>query len=984
MESKTSAALLFAPSRSCWPCEAASGRPLGLRWSDTAAEEPLQRAAAVCRSRSEAVSSPVAPPTDLPLRPVVPDSLRDQLQTSLGAGYTLLRELGGGGMSRVYVAREEALGRDVVVKVLAPELAEGLSAERFAREVRLVAALQEPHIVPVLTAGVTADGMPYFTMPLVAGESLRARLQRRGDADEGPVPMEEAVRILRDVAEALEYAHERGIVHRDIKPENVLLSGRNALVVDFGIAKALQVSRTTPAAGRAGATLTQLGTSLGTPAYMAPEQAAGDPATDHRTDLYAWGVVAYELLAGRHPFAGKTSAQQLMAAHFAEVPADLSRTFTGPGRAPVPRPLAALVARCLAKEPGARPQSAAEIIAALHEADGEVWDAPRRGRRHRVAAGVLATLLVLLVGGWYAVPASLRASLRVVTTRHAPVLVVNRVVVAQFKDDSGDPKLASLGGVIADYVTEGLSRLGSLQVVDSRTAVIGSTLVSGIPRLLRSSNDKALGEETGARVVVAGSYYVEGDSVLLRARILDAETGAVREALPVVSAPVKAPGSGVTALAGRIVAALRAASDTLAVDFRTGDSPPPSLEAFEALRQGVAAYMSSARDTAVMIPLRRAVALDTTWATALQALSWIASEYGYDADADSALARAARLRVRPMPTEQAYLDVTEARARGDVAGMLAAARRTTTNDMLVAYCAILARRPGFALQVLESGDPDRGINLAMGRLYWKRLYSSHLQRGEYDEAISAARETEKRYPGSDAEAEAAITVRAARGDVEAVRASLEEMAAREVPGPVLARNVVTRTMMLRARGNRDAEGQRIARRWAERMAASAQSFAPDLRGALVYSDLFIAAERWPAALRSAEADQARLDVTVGRGLASPLFLRVMRAEIASRRAIALVHLGRRAEALAIDTVLSLTVGKRWDFGRSALARGRIAAHLGDRDRAVRLLAEAVSGGAVNLLERYVAPSADMDPLLLPLRTNPGFIVLARSDPADVK
>jgi serine/threonine-protein kinase len=242
------------------------------------------------------------------------DPLRDQLQASLGTAYALGRELGRGGMSRVFVTRDEALGRDVVVKVLAPELAAGISAERFAREVRHAAALQEPHIVPVHTAGVTAEGLPYYTMPYVSGDTLRARLAR------GPVPLTEATTILRDVATALEYAHARGLVHRDIKPENVLLSGRTAVVTDFGIAKALSASTThapdVPAAG----TLTQLGTSLGTPAYMAPEQAAGDPAMDHRADLYAWGVMAYELLAGRHPFAERKTAHALVIAHITETP----------------------------------------------------------------------------------------------------------------------------------------------------------------------------------------------------------------------------------------------------------------------------------------------------------------------------------------------------------------------------------------------------------------------------------------------------------------------------------------------------------------------------------------------------------------------------------------------------------------------------------------------------------------------------------------
>ncbi len=277
------------------------------------------------------------------------DTLREQLQTSLGAAYTLGRELGGGGMSRVFVAEDRALGRTVVVKVLSPELMAGVNVDRFRREIRLAARLQHPHIVPVLQSGET-DGLPYFTMPFVEGQSLRSRL-----AQSGALPIGEAVSILRDVAKALEFAHAREVVHRDIKPDNVLLAGNAAVVTDFGIGKALSASKT-PAPG---GTLTQAGTSLGTPAYMAPEQAAADPATDHRADVYAFGILGYELLAGRPPFAGR-SPQKLLAAQLGERPAPIESV-----RPDVPPVLAALVMRCLEKNADDRPQTAAALVQAL-------------------------------------------------------------------------------------------------------------------------------------------------------------------------------------------------------------------------------------------------------------------------------------------------------------------------------------------------------------------------------------------------------------------------------------------------------------------------------------------------------------------------------------------------------------------------------------------------------------------------------------------
>jgi tetratricopeptide (TPR) repeat protein len=279
----------------------------------------------------------------------VTNPLRDQLQAALGSTYDIDRELGGGGMSRVFVATEAAFGRKVVIKVLPPEMTEGMSVERFKREIALAARLQHPHIVPVHTAG-EFDGLPYFTMPFVEGHSLRDRV-----AKSGPLSITDTIGVMRDVAKALAYAHDQGVVHRDIKPDNVLLTGGSAVVTDFGVAKALSASKTRAPGG----TLTEVGTSLGTPAYMAPEQAAADPATDHRADIYAFGVMSYEMLAGHAPFHGRTPVK-LLAAHMGERPDPIETA-----RADVPPLLAELVMKCLEKDPEQRPQTAIELVKVL-------------------------------------------------------------------------------------------------------------------------------------------------------------------------------------------------------------------------------------------------------------------------------------------------------------------------------------------------------------------------------------------------------------------------------------------------------------------------------------------------------------------------------------------------------------------------------------------------------------------------------------------
>jgi len=283
-------------------------------------------------------------------------TFEQRLKDMLSPTYDIERELGGAGMSRVFVATERSLGRKVVIKLLSPELTADVNRGRFRREIQVAAQLQHPHIVPLLSAGEHED-LLYFTMPFISGESLKTAVEKNG-----PLPVVDVVRVLYDVAEALDYAHGQGVVHRDIKPANILRSGSYSLITDFGVAKALNASM--PASG-----MTSTGMAVGTPAYMAPEQLAGDASADHRIDIYALGLLAYELLNGKSPFAASTP-QRVLAAVLTQEPKPLIEV-----RPDVPPSLSELVMRCLSKDPIERPPSARQVLDSLDmfsTASGEI------------------------------------------------------------------------------------------------------------------------------------------------------------------------------------------------------------------------------------------------------------------------------------------------------------------------------------------------------------------------------------------------------------------------------------------------------------------------------------------------------------------------------------------------------------------------------------------------------------------------------------
>jgi serine/threonine-protein kinase len=428
-------------------------------------------------------------------------SITERLLSALGGSYTIERELTGGGMAQVFVGDDKDLDRKVVIKILPPELAASVSAERFRREILTVARLQHPHIVPILKAG-EVDGVPYFVMPFVDGESIDVRLRRTGT-----MGVRETIGIMKDAARALAFAHERGVVHRDIKPGNILLSSGSATVTDFGVSKALSSALRSSDKTRG---LTNTGMALGTILYMAPEQAAGDPEIDGRADIYSLGITAYEMLAGAAPFSA-LNPREMLTARLTLPPPPLSTI-----RKDVPPGLERLIARCLAIDPDDRPQTAAALVEALEDPEtisgSFITTGPRRVRTgSRVRAAVVGSLAFV---GAIAVSAGIytrthpntaaATETRAVAGTGAPRVIA----VLPFVNLGSDTSNGYLATGVTNAVAEKLMKTAGLRV-----------LAPGRPRSVRRHGDTASTANVDAHMVLEGTVERVGNRLRVTARL---------------------------------------------------------------------------------------------------------------------------------------------------------------------------------------------------------------------------------------------------------------------------------------------------------------------------------------------------------------------------------------------------------------------------------------------------------------------------------
>lgn len=572
-----------------------------------------------------------------------------KLRAALADRYAIIREIGAGGMATVYLAEDVKHHRNVALKVLRSDLAASLGADRFLREIEIAARLHHPHILPLYDSG-QAGGFLFFAMPFEEGQSLRERLAR-----EGALPVADVVRILRDVVDALGYAHQHGVVHRDIKPDNVLISGRHALVADFGVAKA--VSEATGALR-----MTSAGVALGTPTYMAPEQAMADPLTDHRADIYAVGVVAYELLTGQPPFTG-VNAQAVLSAHLTQAP----KPVTAHRPAVVPA-LDALVMKCLEKQPADRWQSGAELLPALEAlatpSGGTIpltsreQSAPRRRPAFALSA-LVVVLAIAAFAAWKFMPG-------------AASLNDTRIAVARFENRTGADSMQTFGTIVADILANGLSQTGLVSVVPMASVMSVAAALKTPGAMVDPS---VLARETDAGLVVSGQYFKRGDSLAIQAEIIDVARSSKLAPIGLVVVPTNKAAAGIDSLLQRVMVALSARVNPLIAQTAATSSLPMSMDAYGEYAAGMEQYSNTKYVTALE-HFYKAVRLDS--ASAAARLMVALTEWNATTNipkTDSILHSMEPIKGRLQPSDLTLYEFLRAWVDGDLEGSLRASRR---------------------------------------------------------------------------------------------------------------------------------------------------------------------------------------------------------------------------------------------------------------------------------------------------------------------
>jgi len=835
---------------------------------------------------------------------------QERLKSSLADRYAIEREIGAGGMATVYLATDLRHHRQVAVKVLRPDLAATVGPERFLREIEVTAALRHPHILPLLDSGLAGD-LPFYVMPFVDGESLRARLAR-----ERQLPIAEAVRIAREVCDALSHAHEHGVVHRDIKPENILLEAGHAVVADFGVAGAVREV--------GGERLTQTGLVVGTPGYLAPEQALGEGGMDARSDLYALGCVLYEMLAGQPPITGPTAAA-VLARKVTETPPGVREL-----RPTVPPELEGVISRALSLVPADRQSTAAELTreleAVTHGGASAVPAKPRRRVLRWIGAGAVAVAALL-------VAVALTWRLRGPGGTPVEEGAADRVVVLPYENRTGDPALDPVGQMAADWITEGLAQTGEVSVVPSSMvleALAGLRGPSGA-----GGGEGVIGrvaDLTQAGLAVTGSYYLRGGELELHSEIVEVASGTPLTAVDPARGPASDPGAAIDAVRVQVMGALSTRLSPT-VGWEPFTARPPTYEAFRAYSRGMEEWIRGDFRSSGEWFLR-AYATDTTYLRSLILASvCVGNTQGPQAQ-DSILEVLRSRREELTPYDRVRVDFLTAQLRGDRPAALAATRRAVeiapvgTMTWALVWSLMANNRPGEARGVVERVAP------AFRRLEapWYDAWATpaeilHLL-GDHERELQVTREGLERLPSNPFLMECEGRALAALGRADEVR-SLAAAIASKPPLPGVNPGAILETLAgeLRAHGDRAASLAVVdeALAWHAGQPAEFRDAAmgKELLGRLLYQG-----ERWIEAQPMFESFLA--------DSISPVNALGTLGAIAARRGDSPAAARYSGELARLNLPYVRGAHTAW--------RARIAALLGDRDEAVQLLRRAFAEG----------------------------------------
>ena len=873
------------------------------------------------------------------------------LRAALAGRYEIERELGQGGMATVYLARDLRHHRQVAIKVVKPDLAASLGAERFLREIDTAASLTHPNILPLHDSG-EAGGFLYYVMPYVEGESLRTKLQR-----EKQLPLDEALRIAREVADALDCAHVHGVVHRDVKPANILLESGHAVVVDFGIARAIS------AAG--GEALTETGTTVGTPAYMSPEQAAGSANVDGRSDLYSLGCVLYEMLAGQPPFSGPT-AESVVHQHLSVAPRPVTDL-----RPAVPAWVAVALQRALAKAPADRFSTVSKFSEALAHQGAEeprttiVHEPPRPSRRWRPLAALSLTAAVVVVGAFLLLrPGRYTGA----PSPAAPVHARSAIAVLPFQNLSADSANAYFAGGLHDELLTQLAQVASLKVI-SRTSVMG---YQGTAKPLTR-----IADELGVGSIVEGTVQVVGGRLRVNVQLIDADTDqhlwaerydrTLDDAFAIQSE-----------VAQRIVAAVGAALSS-EEQGRLAAVPTANAEAYRLYLQGREyfrrpAYLRTNLESAQRL-YEQALHLDPRFALAYAALSMVHGRM-YWLRYDPSPQRAARqreeaeaaLRLAP-DLPQAHAAMGDAYYRGRrnyrrALDELEIARQGLPNDAeVVALIGYVHRRLGNWDRVLASYQKAVELSPRDADLPYDLGGNTYTVVRRYADAVRAYERALRLAPDLDG---AAVRRGWAylrwHGQLDTLNEALNRVPSEAELGTLGS-----------------ASAQRAALMLLERDAGGLLQM-PKVRGETVFEgqDFFLPSTLyagWAHELRGEDA-AARTAFDVARARADAVLKELPDdCRVHAARGLALAGLGRRQEAL--DEALWL---ERSGVYRGDAFQGTVVAE--DRARILARVGEKVA--ALDQIERLLAKPSwlsvhtlRLDPRWDPIRNQPRFEELLR-------